>query len=110
MANVMVPLDRASRDVPKLAGQSAEYIANQLKAWKDGKRTNDPLHLMAGISGKLNDRQVAAVAAYYANLPAISTTFQGLNPMASVTGPALMGGRHVGVGPRRVDRLHIGRK
>ncbi len=54
---------------PKLAGQSAEYITSQLKAWKDGKRTNDPLHLMTGISSKLNDDQVAAVAAYYASLP-----------------------------------------
>jgi cytochrome c553 len=65
---------------PKLAGQSAEYIANQLKAWKDGKRSNDPLHLMTGISSKLNDRQVAAVAAYYASLPAIPTTPQGSKP------------------------------
>jgi cytochrome c553 len=54
---------------PALAGQSAEYIMHQLKAWKDGKRSNDPLHLMAGISSKLNDDQVAAVAAYYASLP-----------------------------------------
>jgi cytochrome c553 len=54
---------------PGLAGQSAEYIMKQLKAWKDGKRSNDPLHLMAGISNKLNDDQIAAVAAYYASLP-----------------------------------------
>jgi cytochrome c553 len=54
---------------PKLAGQSAEYIASQLKAWKDGKRTNDPLHLMSGISAKLTDDQIAAVAAYYSGLP-----------------------------------------
>jgi cytochrome c553 len=54
---------------PTLAGQSAEYIMRQLKAWKDGKRINDPLHLMTGISSKLNDDQVAAVAAYYASLP-----------------------------------------
>src|ERR1700678_2753342 len=54
---------------PQLAGQSATYIINQLKAWKDGKRTNDPLHLMTGIARKLNDDQVAAVAAYYASLP-----------------------------------------
>jgi cytochrome c553 len=54
---------------PQLAGQSAGYIINQLKAWKDGKRTNDPLHLMTGIARKLNDDQVAAVAAYYASLP-----------------------------------------
>jgi cytochrome c553 len=54
---------------PALAGQSSEYIINQLKAWKGGKRSNDPLHLMAGISSKLSDDQVAAVAAYYASLP-----------------------------------------
>jgi cytochrome c553 len=55
---------------PRLAGQSAEYLSNQLKAWKDGKRANDPLHLMTGISSKLSDDQVAAVSAYYASLPA----------------------------------------
>jgi len=54
---------------PQLAGQSAGYIISQLKGWKDGKRTNDPLHLMTGIASKLNDDQVAAVAAYYASLP-----------------------------------------
>jgi cytochrome c553 len=41
-----------------------------LKAWKDGKRSNDPLHLMTGISSRLNDDQIAAVAAYCASLPA----------------------------------------
>jgi cytochrome c553 len=68
---------------PKLAGQSAEYIANQLKAWKAGKRADDPLHLMTGISSKLNDDQVVAVAAYYASLPAVAaapTTPQGSKP------------------------------
>ena len=54
---------------PALAGQSAEYIMRQLKGWKDGKRTNDPLHLMTGTSSKLSDDQIAAVAAYYASLP-----------------------------------------
>ncbi|MCS3730920.1 MULTISPECIES: c-type cytochrome [Bradyrhizobium] len=64
---------------PKLAGQSSEYITSQLKAWKDGTRTSDPLHLMTGIASKLDDKQVAAVAAYYATLPAAkpSTTPQG---------------------------------
>jgi cytochrome c553 len=68
---------------PSLAGQSAEYITSQLKAWKEGKRTDDPLHLMTGISSKLNDDQVAAVAAYYASLPvaaAAVTASQGLKP------------------------------
>jgi cytochrome c553 len=54
---------------PGLAGQSAEYIMSQLKAWKEGKRTNDPLHLMTGITSKLSDDQIAAAAAYYASLP-----------------------------------------
>ena len=53
---------------PRLAGQSAEYIEAQLKAFKSGKRTNDPLHLMTGIASKLDDKQVTAVAAYYAGL------------------------------------------
>jgi cytochrome c553 len=68
---------------PELAGQSAGYIVSQLKAWKDGKRTNDPLHLMTGISSKLSDDQIAAVAAYYASLPvaaAASATPQGPKP------------------------------
>src|SRR5262249_34226428 len=54
---------------PKLAGQSAEYITSQLKAGQAGQRGNEPLHLMAGISDKLNDDQIEAVAAYYASLP-----------------------------------------
>jgi cytochrome c553 len=54
---------------PGLAAQSAEYITGQLKAWKDGKRTGDPLHLMTGIASKLNDEQIAAVALYYSGLP-----------------------------------------
>ena len=67
---------------PTLAGQSAEYITAQLKAWKDGTRTNDPLHLMTGISGKLSDDQIAAAAAYYASLPAAAVTAapQGSKP------------------------------
>lgn len=68
---------------PQLAGQSADYMVSQFKAWKDGKRTNDPLHLMAGISSKLSDDQIAAVAAYYASLPvatSASVTPQGSKP------------------------------
>lgn len=53
---------------PKLAGQSAQYIAAQLNAWKAGRRRNDPLHLMTGVASKLDDQQIAAAAAYYASL------------------------------------------
>ena len=101
---------------PKLAGQSAEYIANQLKAWKDGKRSNDPLHLMTGISSKLNDFQAGcSVAAYYAmpeggryrdnaaRIEAMSERITG-SAYLWVAGHLLLSGL------RRVDRLHIGRK
>lgn len=54
---------------PHLAGQSQTYIANQLDAWKKGERSNDPMHLMAGVAGKLDDDEIKAVAAYYASLP-----------------------------------------
>ena len=55
---------------PALAGQSATYIANQLRAWKSGNRHDDPLGLMKSVAGHLDDAQIAAVAAYYASLPA----------------------------------------
>ncbi len=59
---------------PKLAGQSMEYISAQLKAWQDRQRTNDPLGLMASVAAKLSDKDVAAVASYYASLPAGETS------------------------------------
>ena len=55
---------------PRLTGQSAEYISKELRAWKEGKRTNDPLNLMTGVASKLDEQQIAAVAAYYSSLPA----------------------------------------
>src|SRR5579862_7551215 len=54
---------------PKLAEQNAKYITQQLKDWQQGKRTNDPLRLMTAIAAKLDDGEIAAVAAYYASLP-----------------------------------------
>lgn len=53
---------------PAIAGQSAAYISTQLAAWKDGTRSNEPLNLMTGIAAKLDDTEIAAVAAYYASL------------------------------------------
>jgi thiosulfate dehydrogenase len=53
---------------PPLAGQSADYIAAQLYAWKAGKRPPGPLGLMKVIASKLSDAEVQAVSAYYASL------------------------------------------
>ena len=62
---------------PKLAAQSAEYIVKELKAWREGKRGNDPLNLMTGIASKLDEAQMAAVAAYYASLPVVTSASAG---------------------------------
>jgi cytochrome c553 len=51
---------------PNLAGQHAAYTAKQLRDFRDGAR-EDPN--MSGLSQTLTDRQIEALAAYYAELP-----------------------------------------
>lgn len=51
---------------PRLAGQHATYTEGQLKAFRDGTRTNNPQ--MTGVAAKLNDREIRAVADYIAGL------------------------------------------
>ncbi len=55
---------------PPLAGQPAEYIAAQLKAWRAGTRPPGPLALMQDVAKKLTDADVTAVSTYYAGLGA----------------------------------------
>jgi cytochrome c553 len=54
---------------PPLAGQSDVYIRNQLKAWKQGTRHNDPLDLMKHLSAALDDNDIDAVSAWFAAQP-----------------------------------------
>ena len=53
---------------PRLAGQYAEYVEAQLKAFREGGRTNDPNGVMRGVAAHLNDRQIKALAQYAAGL------------------------------------------
>jgi cytochrome c553 len=50
--------------IPYLAGQYARYIALELGMWQRGYRKNSP-NLMGDVAKLLNDREIAAVAAYY---------------------------------------------
>jgi cytochrome c553 len=50
--------------IPYLAGQYASYIAEELHMWQRGFRTNSP-NEMALVAKKLDDQEIAAVAAYY---------------------------------------------
>lgn len=53
---------------PRLAGQYAEYISAQLTAFREGRRANDPNGMMRGVTARMNDRQIRAVAEYVAGL------------------------------------------
>lgn len=53
---------------PRLAGQHAEYVAGQLRAFKEGGRTNDPNGMMRGVAARLTEREIRAVAEYAAGL------------------------------------------
>jgi cytochrome c553 len=53
---------------PRVAGQYSEYIASQLKAFRDGTRANDPNGMMRGVTARMTDREMRAVAEYAAGL------------------------------------------
>jgi cytochrome c553 len=53
---------------PRLAGQYAEYIVTQLKAFKEGGRANDPNGMMRGVTARMTEREIRAVAEYAAGL------------------------------------------
>lgn len=50
--------------IPYLAGQYANYIAFTLREWQRGFRKNSP-DAMAVMAKKLDEHEIAAVAAYY---------------------------------------------
>jgi DmsE family decaheme c-type cytochrome len=50
---------------PSLAGQDARYLANALKAYKDGSRTDAT---MKGLVASLDERTINDIASYYAGL------------------------------------------
>ncbi|MBP6561865.1 MAG: c-type cytochrome [Neisseriaceae bacterium] len=50
---------------PAISGQGAVYIANQLNAWKNGARDNDPIGLMRQIASKLSREDIDSVAQWF---------------------------------------------
>ena len=49
---------------PSLKGQHSEYLVSQMKKFKDATRANDPGSMMRGISKRMSDEEMMAVAAY----------------------------------------------
>jgi cytochrome c553 len=58
----------AASGYPQIGGQYADYTLAQLKAFRDGTRTNDDKALMRSIVKEMSDEQLAAVANYIATL------------------------------------------
>ena len=53
---------------PRLAGQFAEYVEAQLKLFRAGGRANDPSGMMRGVTARMSDQEIKAVAEYAAGL------------------------------------------
>ena len=67
-------------NIPNLAGQKAEYLVTQLKAFKSKDRKSD---FMAVIAGQLSDADMQSLAKYWSSLPATPAE------AARQTGPAI---------------------
>jgi len=53
---------------PKLAGQNATYLLNQMKDIKSGARNKSQTAAMKGIMHMVNDEEMAAIAKYLSTL------------------------------------------
>jgi cytochrome c553 len=59
----------ASAAFPRIAGQPAAYVEQQLRLFRDGVRTGTAqADIMTAIARRLNDAQIADVAVYFAHL------------------------------------------
>jgi cytochrome c553 len=55
---------------PKIGGQTAEYVVNALKAYRDGRRTGTYAAMMAAVAKQLSDADIADLALYVESLDA----------------------------------------
>ena len=54
---------------PVIGGQKYVYLVNQLKKWRDGSRTNDPMAQMQAVAKNLTDDDINNVAHFLATAP-----------------------------------------
>lgn len=55
-------------DVPRLAGQKADYLEQMLKAYKSGERRNDVYRRMRDVAEKLSDEEMRELGLYFSAL------------------------------------------
>lgn len=59
----------AAAAYPRLAGQHADYVAAQLRIYRDGERKGTAKSkMMSDVAAKLTDEEIAAVASYLSGL------------------------------------------
>ncbi len=76
---------------PNLAAQQANYLVNQLNAFKSGARANA---MMQAMATNLSDEDMANLAAYFAGLPAVSAGGDAALASAGETKAAMCFGCH----------------
>ena len=59
-----------SPDIPKLAGQNADYIVKSLQGYKSGTRKNP---IMAPMGTNLSQRDMEDLAAFFSSQPGLVT-------------------------------------
>ncbi|MEP5039539.1 cytochrome c, partial [Roseibium sp.] len=59
---------------PHIGGEPADYIAQQLTAFRDGTRTHE---MMSVVAKSLDDEKIADVAAWYAGHRIVATPTRG---------------------------------
>lgn len=57
-------------EFPALAAQIPSYLSESLTRWKSGERKTDPSQQMNHIAANLSEPEIAALARYFASLPA----------------------------------------
>jgi cytochrome c553 len=78
--HVQQDASRAS-DVPNLAGQSAWYLADQLRLFRSGVRAgSDAARVMARYARELSDNDIEAVSAYLSTLQPSTAAAAAANP------------------------------
>jgi cytochrome c len=55
-------------DYPKIAGQNAKYLEQQMKDIKSGARNNGQTAAMKGVMHLVNDEEIKALSEYLAKL------------------------------------------
>ena len=81
---------------PRLAGQHATYLANALRDYKSGRRTNP---VMAAMVAALSEQDIEDIAAYYAAQPVQPSSAGAYDPVRPALetenpAPALAGSRY----------------